>query len=171
MQFFPEINSLNMGAERLDNVAPVIYNTKPRDIEIQKTTAYDENIDDPIDAREVFDYIRDINDPEHPYSLEQLNVVQEELIKVYDTEDPWVDVSFTPTIPHCSLATLIGLAIKVKLSRSLPPNMKTVVHITPGTHNTEAAINKQLADKERVAAAIDNPSVMRTVNQCLKGQE
>uniref|UniRef100_A0A914R4H6 MIP18 family-like domain-containing protein n=1 Tax=Panagrolaimus davidi TaxID=227884 RepID=A0A914R4H6_9BILA len=145
-----------MGVERLDNVAPVIYNVKPRDIDIQKSSAYDENIDDPIDAREVFDYIRDINDPEHPF---------------YDTEDPWVDVSFTPTIPHCSLATLIGLAIKVKLSRSLPPNMKTVVHITPGTHNTEAAINKQLADKERVAAAIDNPSVMRTVNQCLKGRE
>lgn len=55
-----------MGVERLDNVAPVIYNVKPRDIDIQKISAYDENIDDPIDAREVFDYIRDINDPEHP---------------------------------------------------------------------------------------------------------
>lgn len=156
---------------KLDNSAPVIYSVKPREVDTRKASDFDENVDDPIDAREVFDYIRDINDPEHPYTLEQLNVVQEELIKVYEGEDPWVDVSFTPTIPHCSLATLIGLAIKVKLSRSLPPNMKTVVRITPGTHNTEAAINKQLADKERVAAAIDNPSVMRTVNQCLKTRE
>jgi hypothetical protein len=37
-----------------------------------------------IDAAEIFDHIRDITDPEHPYSLEQLNVVEEELISVDD---------------------------------------------------------------------------------------
>jgi hypothetical protein len=37
-----------------------------------------------IDASEIFDHIRDITDPEHPYSLEQLNVVEEELISVDD---------------------------------------------------------------------------------------
>uniref|UniRef100_A0A7E4ZXD2 FeS_assembly_P domain-containing protein n=1 Tax=Panagrellus redivivus TaxID=6233 RepID=A0A7E4ZXD2_PANRE len=160
-----------MAVDHLDNVAPVVYDTKPRE-ERAREVNFDENDVDPIDAREVFDYIRDINDPEHPYTLEQLNVVQEELITVYsEAEDPWIDVSFTPTIPHCSLATLIGLALKVKLLRSLPPGMKAVVRITPGTHNTEAAINKQLADKERVAAAMDNPSVMKTVNQCLRPRE
>ena len=40
---------------------------------------------EPIDAAEIFDHIRDIIDPEHPYSLEQLNVVEEELISVDDT--------------------------------------------------------------------------------------
>lgn len=29
-------------------------------------------------------HIRDITDPEHPYSLEQLNVVEEDLITVND---------------------------------------------------------------------------------------
>ena len=29
-------------------------------------------------------HIRDITDPEHPYSLEQLNVVEENLITVHD---------------------------------------------------------------------------------------
>ena len=29
-------------------------------------------------------HIRDITDPEHPYSLEQLNVVEEDLITVHD---------------------------------------------------------------------------------------
>lgn len=35
-----------------------------------------------------------------------------------------VSVEFTPTIPHCSMATLIGLSIKVKLIRSLPERFK-----------------------------------------------
>ena len=160
-----------MGKERLDNAAPVIFEVKPRE-ERQRECDFDENIDDPIDAREVFDYIRDINDPEHPYTLEQLNVVREDLIQVYDDPlNPWVDVRFTPTIPHCSLATLIGLSIRVKLMRSLPPNMKAVVRITEGAHNSETSINKQLADKERVAAAIENNSVMQTVNNCLRSRD
>ena len=33
---------------------------------------------------EVFEHIRDINDPEHPYTLEQLNVVCEDHIDVDD---------------------------------------------------------------------------------------
>ena len=33
-------------------------------------------------------------------------------------------VEFTPTIPHCSMATLIGLSIRVKLLRSLPTRFK-----------------------------------------------
>lgn len=40
---------------------------------------------EPIDAAEIFEHIRDITDPEHPYSLEQLNVVEEELISVDDS--------------------------------------------------------------------------------------
>jgi hypothetical protein len=39
---------------------------------------------EPIDAAEIFEHIRDITDPEHPYSLEQLNVVEEEFITVDD---------------------------------------------------------------------------------------
>lgn len=35
-----------------------------------------------------------------------------------------VGIEFTPTIPHCSMATLIGLSIKVKLLRSLPNRFK-----------------------------------------------
>jgi hypothetical protein len=35
-----------------------------------------------LDSSDVFEFIRDIQDPEHPYSLEQLNVVKEELITI-----------------------------------------------------------------------------------------
>lgn len=74
---------------------------------------------------------------------------------------------FTPTIPHCSMATLIGLSIKVKLERSLPRRFKADVFISPGTHVSEKAVNKQLADKERVAAATENERLLEVVNQCL----
>lgn len=33
-------------------------------------------------------------------------------------------VQFTPTVQHCSMATLIGLCIRVKLLRALPPRFK-----------------------------------------------
>lgn len=39
---------------------------------------------EPIDAVEVYEHVRDIIDPEHPYTLEQLRVVEEELVEVDD---------------------------------------------------------------------------------------
>jgi len=121
---------------------------------------------DEFDARRVFGLLRDINDPEHPLTLEELNVVSEENIKV-DSEKKEMAVDFTPTIPHCSMATLIGLTIRVQLLRNIPADYKVDVRITPGSHSTEDAINKQLADKERVAAALENNHLLEVVNQCL----
>ena len=94
-------------------------------------------------------------------TLEQLNVAKHELIKV-DNQESYIQIHFTPTIPHCSMATLIGLCIRVKLLRSLPDRFKVDIHITPGTHASEAAVNKQLNDKERVAAALENNSLLGT---------
>lgn len=48
-----------------------------------------------------------------------------------------INIEFVPTVPHCSLATLIGLCIRVKLSRSLVCPYKADINIAPGTHNTE----------------------------------
>ena len=67
--------------------------------------------------------MRCINDPEHPLTLEELCVVKEEHIDVSDSKST-VTIIFTPTIPHCSMATLIGLAIHVQLFRSLPERFK-----------------------------------------------
>ncbi|CAL8148900.1 unnamed protein product [Orchesella dallaii] len=78
-----------------------------------------------------------------------------------------IKINFTPTIPHCSMATLIGLSIRVQLMRSLPSRFKVDIAITPGSHASEIAINKQLADKERVAAALENSHLIEVVNQCL----
>ena len=56
-----------------------------------------------IDALEVFEIIRHLNDPEHPLTLEQLRVVSPDGITVDDAQST-VDVLFTPTIPHCRCA-------------------------------------------------------------------
>lgn len=140
---------------------------------------------DIITTEEVFRIIRNIQDPEHPLTLEQLNVVRMELINVVDllggdenTDiDPdcsskkfsTVHVQFTPTIPHCSMATLIGLSLRVKLLRSLSTRFKVVVKIENGTHVSEHAVNKQLADKERVRAAVENEHLLGVVNKCIAG--
>ena len=100
-------------------------------------------------------HLRDVTDPEHPYSLEQLNVVSEDLITVedsagrvrqdtdmhlyvsivgiflpccslllLDTPAAVCRVQFTPTVQHCSMATLIGLSLRVKLMQTLPSRFK-----------------------------------------------
>ncbi|KAM8707616.1 hypothetical protein ACLKA7_014706 [Drosophila subpalustris] len=148
----------------IENLNPSVYGKiKEREITANEE---DESVADPFDKREIFDLIRNINDPEHPLTLEELHVVQEELISISDKQNK-VHINFTPTIPHCSMATLIGLSIRVKLLRSLPPRFKVTVEITPGTHASEFAVNKQLADKERVAAALENKHLAEVINQCI----
>lgn len=65
------------------------------------------------------------------------------------------------------MATLIGLSIRVKLLRCIPARFKVTVEINPGTHASEHAVNKQLADKERVAAALENAHLIKVINQCI----
>lgn len=112
------------------------------------------------------DIIKSITDPEHPLTLEQLHVVEEDLIKI-DNEKNTIDIYFTPTIPHCSLATIIGLSLRIKLIRSLPTRFKVSVEITPDTHVSRTGINKQLADKERIAAAIESGYLSEVINECI----
>ncbi|KAI2797423.1 hypothetical protein RDWZM_000200 [Blomia tropicalis] len=148
----------------LDNANPTIY--KRKEDRIIERKDQDDKVNDEIDEREIFDLIRGIKDPEHPLTLEDLNVVEEDNI-IIDIPNKKVEVIFTPTIEHCSMASLIGLCIQVKLLRSLPPHLKISVRIAPGSHSTEDVVNKQLADKERVAAALENNQLLEVVNQCL----
>lgn len=172
----------------MDNPNPKIFaqslSSRKRDL------CFNDDLVDEVDAIEVFDLIKNINDPEHPVSLEQLNVVRPEHIYIKETYNSnrenisgctfvagdsdfrlkTILVHFTPTIPHCSMATLIGLSIQMKLIRSLPPSKyRILVQIRPGAHNSEIAINRQLADKERVTAAGENSNLRRVVAACLMG--
>ena len=120
---------------------------------------------DEISAKEIFNLIRNISDPEHPQSLQELQVVDLKNIKI---DGNTIKINFTPTIPHCSMATLIGLCIRVQLLRSISSKFKVDIHITPGTHQSEQQVNKQLNDKERVAAALENDHLLSVCNQCIK---
>lgn len=152
----------------IQNANPIIYKVGSKLQIDPHSVDFTDNEDsqEPITAAEIFEYIRNLNDPEHPLTLEQLNVVSVEHIHVSDTENT-ILVQFTPTIPHCSMATLIGLCIRVKLLRSLHPRFKVTVQIYPGKHQSEDAINKQLNDKERVAAAVENGHLLDVVNKCI----
>jgi len=146
----------------LQNPNPIIY--APQSVHRDTTITHSNS--DSFDNFEVFDLIRHINDPEHPLTLEQLNVARFENVTV-NSEQSYIQICFTPTIPHCSMATLIGLCIRVKLLRSLPSRFKVDIKVTPGTHASESAVNKQLNDKERVAAALENAQLLEVVNKCI----
>ncbi|TFY72353.1 hypothetical protein EVG20_g676 [Dentipellis fragilis] len=121
-----------------------------------------------IDSDEVFDLIRSISDPEHKsMSLEQLAVVSAPQIDI-SNERNRVLVEFTPTVPHCGMSTLIGLSIRVRLLRSLPSRFKIDIKVKPGSHQSEQTVNKQLNDKERVAAALENPALLEALETCLQ---
>ncbi|CEG36262.1 Uncharacterized conserved protein [Plasmopara halstedii] len=153
-------------AEKI-NANPTVYAVAPsarKKYEMREEL--DEDAADPFEPDEVFEILRHINDPEHPLTLEQLKVMSLENIHLDDVNSR-IKVYFTPTIPHCSMATLIGLCLRVKLLRSLPSRFKVDILITPGSHSSEAAVNKQLNDKERVAAALENSHLLTVVNKCI----
>lgn len=86
------------------------------------------------------DFLRTIRDPEKPNTLEDLKVVYEEGIFVQEPTEGnvyVVRIEFNPTVPHCSLATLIGLCIRIKVQRSLAHNLKLDIYIKKGAHSTE----------------------------------
>ncbi|KAK2156490.1 hypothetical protein LSH36_212g04053 [Paralvinella palmiformis] len=121
----------------------------------------------------VYDLIRDIRDPEKDNTLEELNVVCEDCVTVsmLDTDTFLVRVEFTPTVSHCSMATLIGLCLRVKLQRCLPQKHKLDIFIKEGSHDTEKEVNKQINDKERVMAALENTTLLNLVEECIAEPE
>lgn len=130
---------------------------------------------EPIDEQEIYDLIAPISDPEHPLSLEALGVVK--LQDVHLTSPSVLTnpaalsrvlVELTPTVTHCSLATVIGLGVRVRLEQALPPSYRVEVKIKKDTHSQAEEVNKQLADKERVAAALENANLMKILRDMMK---
>ena len=76
-------------------------------------------------------------------------------------------VWFTPTVPHCSLSTVIGLAIRTKIVEEfiVDPGLKLFVFVSAGAHDSEVDINRQINDKERVCAALENPNLLRIIRR------
>lgn len=132
----------------------------------------DDGVIEEIDEQEIYDLISNISDPEHPLSLGSLAVVNLPDIHIKPPSSPrshisTVAVEITPTITHCSLATVIGLGVRVRLEQALPPRFRVDVRVKEGTHSTGEAVNKQLGDKERVAAALENGTLMGVIRKML----
>mmetsp|Transcript_20087 Transcript_20087/g.29179 ORF Transcript_20087/g.29179 Transcript_20087/m.29179 type:complete len:157 (-) Transcript_20087:98-568(-) len=147
----------------MDNPNPEIKQVK-RDV-----LAADAPLEDTI-----YDLLRDIRDPEHPNTLEELSVIEKENISITEPDEYMkaiVRVQFVPTVPHCSMASLIGLSIRSKIQESdvLGEEYKLDVNVMEGTHDTGDEITKQLNDKERVAAALENQVLRGLVDDCLRG--
>ncbi|KAK2588707.1 hypothetical protein KPH14_001597 [Odynerus spinipes] len=122
----------------------------------------------------VYDLLRTIKDPEKPQTLEQLDIIYEDCVNICQSTPSGIAVirvEFNPTVPHCSLATLIGLCIRVKLERHLVAVFKLDIFIKEGTHSTEQEINKQINDKERIAAAMENPNLRELVEKCIQEED
>lgn len=163
--------------------------------EVENPTLQELGYKDDEDLKQaIYDLLRTIKDPEKPNTLEvraikncsednliasfhkmqDLNVVSEDCVfvtKQADGEVPVVRVEFNPTVPHCSLATLIGLTIRIKILRHFPHNLKLDIFIKKGTHSTEDEINKQINDRERIAAAIENQNLWKLIENCIKDDE
>jgi len=107
-----------MDAAQLDNPNPTVASTLSHPRRGAGTSL----------SERVFDVIRDIRDPEHPHTLEELSVVTPSSVKVTAAAQGRkygrICVEFEPTVPHCSLASVIGLSIiqKMRLSDLLKEN-------------------------------------------------
>ncbi|OCL15140.1 hypothetical protein AOQ84DRAFT_279573 [Glonium stellatum] len=160
------------GTGLFDNLIPAYtYLNDPFDHPASSSDSDNDSVED-IDEQEIYDLISSISDPEHPLSLGSLAVVNLPDIKILPPTSPGspistVVVEITPTITHCSLATVIGLGVRVRLEQALPPRFRIDVRIKKGTHSTDEAVNKQLGDKERVAAALENGTLMGVLRKML----
>ena len=89
---------------------------------------------------QVYDLIRCIEDPEKASSLEDLGVFSEDDVSVSRFPGVagayYVRVQLTPTVPHCSLATLIGLCVRVRLQENLDFEHKLDIVLKEGSHQT-----------------------------------
>ena len=77
---------------------------------------------------------------------------------------PYIEITWVPTVPNCHLAMTIALSITTKLGLKLHEvidetktlNPKIRIHVQEGKHETKPEIDKQVNDKERVGAAMEN---------------
>ena len=96
---------------------------------------------------EAYDIIRTIKDPEFPHSLEQLEVVDPDLVKVTINEEHKIinfEITWVPTTPTCGFALNIALCIRVKLERELSVKeyAKIDIYVQDGKHDNKAGIDR-----------------------------
>ena len=56
----------------------------------------------------------------------------------------------------------------MRLEQALPPRFRVDVRIKEGTHSSADEVNKQLGDKERVAAALENKQLWGVLRKMME---
>ncbi|KAI5165836.1 hypothetical protein NEIG_01889 [Nematocida sp. ERTm5] len=117
-----------------------------------------------VNKMSIFQIIRNIRDPEHSYTLEDLKVVSIDRIFIEKTPaGEFVRVVVIPTIPHCSMVGLIGLSILYKLFNTLSSKYIVRVEVQEDSHTLANDVTKQLSDIERTYAAFLNPNIIEAI--------
>lgn len=75
-----------------------------------------------------------------------------------------------PTTPSCGFALNIALCIRTKLERELSVKQfaKIDIFVKEGKHDNKAKIDRQVNDKERVCAALENEDVLGAIEDLIK---
>jgi metal-sulfur cluster biosynthetic enzyme len=140
-----------------------------------------------LNSEIIFEFIRNIKDPEKDYTIEDLNIINEDSIRIIKNikfSYEIIEIIWTPTTPNCHLALNIGLSIRKKIADELENYLKEFtgsgrsacnfrykyklnILVEPGKHVQEDEINRQLNDKERYCAAIENPDILKYINQLI----
>jgi len=131
----------------------------------------------------IFFQLFEIIDPEFPIVLIKLKVLKLEFIKIlfYIPFQKLVySISFFPTFGKCKLAPLLGITLfstyfkKTTMKKLFKLVIaKWFVHfkvkLTNKDHKNGENITKQLNDKERLSAALENKSIRISVLKCMNG--
>ena len=104
-----------------------------------------------------------------PHTLEELRVVDPELVEVKIDEGSdtcIVEITWVPTTPTCGLALNIALCLRTKLNQEFSERARAKIDIfvQEGKHNDKAKIDRQVNDKERVFAAMENEGIREVIN-------
>ncbi len=114
-----------------------------------------------------FAAVKDIIDPEKKATLAELGIVREEFIHAVPD---MLTIGIRPTLPTCGEIKLIGLCVWNEVLRGRQPGRQRVqVMVLPHSHNEWQDVNKQLADKERVLAALESDAVRSAIDRLCPG--
>lgn len=125
----------------------------------------------------VFSILKEIRDPEFPCYLFSLNILCLEKISIENyilNQNTTINIVIAPTYNRCTMSSIIGLSIKNILFNELTGTFfkfyfpttwswKYCTIIPSWFHIKGPMLTKQLNDKERISAAIENPSIRNII--------
>jgi len=98
-----------------------------------------------LNKQQILDVLKDVQDPEMPSSILELDMVNEDDITILS--DKKVNVTFKPTSEFCPMGSVIGVLIKKKLKDAL--GVDAEVKVRPGTHVNEEMVNDIINSKAK----------------------